>query len=136
MSLFLVYFESKNAASTNYAGFSDVGAFDLPSGLAAGKIELTFEEKHYVGQLVSDLSRQSANDFFMKNGAALRRELFDFVEERVRNDCFVASLVGYVERHGNEGLAVMNLRVVTVEQLAGSFDREQFRNGHGLRIVQ
>ncbi|WP_412527338.1 hypothetical protein [Burkholderia lata] len=84
MSYFLVYFEKKNSDSKNYARLSSVGKFSVPSEIFAGWVSVIYEGRKRTAALVSDWSRQAANDLFGKSGAGARQQFFDFINDRLQ----------------------------------------------------
>ncbi|MCI3970234.1 hypothetical protein CFB34_014450 [Burkholderia sp. HI4860] len=71
MSYFLVYFEKNNSNSTDYSGFLSVGKFSIPSEIFGGWVNVLYEGKERVAALVTDWSRQTANDMFKREGEVL-----------------------------------------------------------------
>lgn len=134
MSFFLAYFESKNQLSRNFDGFADVGNYCIPESMLAGNIDISLDGKKYIGQLVSDHSLQSANDFFRKDRDELRKELFRFIEGRLANTCVVANLVGYIMCPGIRGLRIATLHDTKFNEFKEQFGRKLFENGVGVRL--
>ena len=135
MSFFLAYFESRNKSSRDFDGFAEVGNFSIPEGLLAGDMHVSLGGRNYISQLVADHSKQSANNFFRKEGDELRKELFIFLERRLSNTCVIANLVGYVMRSEIGDLQIASLRETTFNEFKKQFDRKLFENGVGVRLI-
>ncbi|WP_157648157.1 hypothetical protein [Burkholderia ubonensis] len=99
MSYFLIYFEKNNSNSNDYGGFSSVGKFSIPPEIFGGWVDICYEGKKRTAALVTDWSRQAANDLFRKEGEGARRQLIDFLGERLKNKSVVACLAGYIENN-------------------------------------
>ncbi|MBF5010422.1 hypothetical protein [Burkholderia pseudomultivorans] len=97
MSYFLIYFEKSNPNSSDYDGFPFVGKFSIPPEIFGGWVDVCYEGKKRRAALVTDWSRQAANDLFRKEGEGARRQLIDFLGERLKNKSVVACLAGYIE---------------------------------------
>ncbi|UXU90155.1 hypothetical protein [Burkholderia sp. S-53] len=120
MSYFLIYFEKKNSNSKEYGDFLSVGKFSIPSEIFGGWVDICYEGKKRTAALVTDWSRQAANDIFRKEGEGARQQLIDFLDGRLRNKSVVACLAGYIENNSG-ALAEVEvgslLRVGQIEEL-------------------
>ncbi|MDY7804517.1 hypothetical protein [Burkholderia stagnalis] len=99
MSYFLIYFEKNNSNSSDYSGFSSVGKFSIPPEIFGGWVNICYEGKKRTAALVTDWSRQAANDLFRKEGEGARQQLIDFLSERLKNKSVIACLAGYIENN-------------------------------------
>ncbi|MGU7841019.1 hypothetical protein ACV22V_16270 [Burkholderia sp. AW33-5] len=102
MSYFLIYFEKNNSTSNYYNDFSLVGKFSIPPEIFGGWVDICYKGKKMTGALVTDWSRQAANDIFRKEGEGARRQLIGFLSERLKNKSVVACLTGYIENNSGD----------------------------------
>ncbi|WP_124586074.1 hypothetical protein [Burkholderia contaminans] len=117
MSYFLIYFEKNNSNSINCSGFSSVGKFSIPSEIFGGWVNVLYEGKERAAALVTDWSHQAANDIFKKEGEGARRQLIDFLVERLKNKSIVACLAGYIENNSGDLVAMEKGRLLRVGQI-------------------
>ena len=132
MSLYLMYFETKNPDCTEYARFSEVGKFQVPEVISAGERSVLFDGKEYRGGIISDTSKMCANNFFLKRGDDIKLVLIKFVSERMENNCVVANLFGFIE--GASPPTIKNLKAIPYSKLEQAFTAENFKNGLGVTI--
>jgi hypothetical protein len=129
-----MYFETPNSLSTNYKGFSDIGAFSIPDQLYAGKISVIYQNKKQEAHLIADESRQSANNFFLKGGDYLKKQLMNFIESRIHNDCIIAHVSGYIENNDNTSTEISESILMTLSQFNKQFDLSLFKVGRDIVI--
>lgn len=134
MSLYLVYFESKNSLSLNYDGFKDVGNYIFPKIFKPESSQIKFNEKNHKASIFGDGTCMSANNFFLKSGKNLQLELLKFIEQRLRNDCIIANLFGFIRNSDNSPI-VKNLKTINLIDLENQFLVENFRDGSGFKII-
>jgi hypothetical protein len=134
MSFFLLYFETKNNKSTSYAGFSDVGVFNVPNEIFAGNTQVIFDRKKYNAAVISDETGQCANNFFSKKGLLLRLKLFNFIEHRLGNNSIISNLAGFISSNGDYAINIGNIKYIEYEFLETFFRRDNFHfTGLGIR---
>ncbi|MDP9511625.1 hypothetical protein WIN67_19165 [Pseudomonas idahonensis] len=97
MSYFMAYFEINNKQSQDYNGFTDVGNFIMPKKIYGGTILINRNGKVHKASIITDLSKQSANDYFLKRGTSARSELINFIVERTKNNSIISCVVGYID---------------------------------------
>lgn len=134
MSYFLVYFEKSNSNSTDYSGFLSVGKFSIPSEIFGGWVNVLYEDKERVAALVTDWSRQAANDMFKREGEGARRQLIDFIGKRLKNKSVVACLAGYIENNSGDLVAMEKERLLRVGQI-GEFLARRIDAGRCIEII-
>jgi hypothetical protein len=134
MSFFLLYFETKNNKSTNYAGFSEVGAFKMPDEIFAGNIQVVFDKKIYNAAVICDETRQCANNFFSNKYFSLRLKLFNFIEHRLSNNSIISNLAGFIDSNDDFDINIKNIKYIEYKFLANSFHRDNFQFA-GLGII-
>ncbi len=134
MSRYLVYFELKNKKSTNYSGFSKVGKFNIPEKIYAGDIQVLFKEKKLSGNIISDESRLSANNFFLKKSTALHNILFDFIEERMRNECIIPCLSTFIHMNKKRAILITKIEEINIAKIKHNFSLNLFTNDNAFLI--
>jgi hypothetical protein len=134
MSFFIMYFETPNSLSTNYKGFADIGMFSIPDQLYAGKVSIIYHNKKLNAHLIADESRQSANNFFLMGGDHLKKQLIDFIESRIHNDCIIAHVSSYIENNDNTSTEISESMFMTLPQFNKQFDLSLFKVGHDIAI--
>ncbi|WP_175001502.1 hypothetical protein [Burkholderia lata] len=116
MSYFFGLFLKNNSNSINYSGFSSVGKFSIPSEIFGG-VNVLYEGKERAAALITDWSHQAANYIFKKEGEGARRQLIDFLVERLKNKSIVACLAGYIENNSGDLVAMEKGRLLRVGQI-------------------
>ncbi len=119
MSIFLYYFESRNPNSLNFKGFSDVGAFTVPSNLSMGYTDVMFLGKAVRAGVIGH--HLSANDFFIKGKEKLIDELTVFLSKRVQNSAIVAHLACAIESNNDEMIVFETDGVLAMDSLYALF---------------
>lgn len=132
MSLFLAYFEEKNEKSTNYQGFKDVGKFQIPQEINAGKIDVLHNDMVYSASLISDHSRQSINYVLNNKDIQSRRKIIEFIKNRQSNECIKSIIIGFIE--GANEMTIKSLKKAEIRNLENLFQANNFQHGCGFII--
>ena len=136
MSFFLLYFETTNASSTNFKGFAEVGVFRIPEKMNAGNITVRFNGKNYTAGIISDETRQCANNLFLKKNS-LKDQLLDFVKNRLSNESVIGHLSGYI--YSNESIVNLSSappQKIPLNELREDFNLRHFPRGQVIEITQ
>lgn len=97
MTAFFLYFETRNASSTHYEGFAEVGRFVVPGRLDSGRMPLSVNGRQVVASMLSDGSNHGIADYFIgSDKQAIRESLFGFMQARLSNDAIVAHLMRFI----------------------------------------
>jgi hypothetical protein len=126
MTFFFLYFETANKISTNYSAFSEVGKFNIPDEIYAGKTQVIFSDKKYSAHIISDETKQSANNFFQKGSDRIKSLLFDFIRDRIQNECIIANLAGYIETNDDIIPVIKSIKHIKYEYLKECLIRMNF----------
>jgi len=134
MSFFLAYFETNNPKSTNYSEFKDVGKFSVPHDIYGGQILILHETKSYNAAIISDETRQCANNLFVKNES--RKILFNFIESRIRlSHCIMPALGGFIMKNNQNSISAQKIEIVKLDYFKNNFSMEIFKDKIFWKII-
>lgn len=120
MSYFMAYFETNNKQSQNYTGFSDIGRYVFPKKIYGGSIIVCLKGKEHKASIITDFSKQSANDYFLKKGMSTRDYLIKFIAERSRNESIISNIIEYIDT-GQKTISPKGSKIITIGDLSSFF---------------
>ncbi|KAI1692868.1 hypothetical protein Ddc_23282 [Ditylenchus destructor] len=129
ISYLLAYFELNNGNATDYSGFREVGNHVMPKAICGGSISVQYQEQIVPATVVTDMSGDSAHDYFSKRGHEARQLLMRFISSRIANDCIISCLALCIDNN-HKPVFPDRYQKISLARLSDFFsDKTQFERG-------